>query len=247
MPAARLQALALALLLAALAACGRSEVPPDPRPTPQPPAALPAEEPPQGIEDVIDAGPGESSFRFEAYAYDCEGLEVTVRPGDDELTLLLPDRSVTLPKVEAASGANYADGDTGFWGKGVDEAVLTLEGEDTPCQLDRARTPWVDARARGAQFRGLGREPGWHIEVHPERLVMVYQYGRQRVVVPNPGATADPDQPIRRWLATTEEHELQLTVEDRGCTDIMSGESYPSMVRVKLDGRDYSGCGKDLD
>jgi hypothetical protein len=45
----------------------------------------------------------------------------------------------------------------------------------------------VDARARGALFRGLGQEPGWHLEIHPERIVMVYQYGERRVVVPNPG------------------------------------------------------------
>jgi hypothetical protein len=53
--------------------------------------------------------------------------------------------------------------------------------------LNRPATPWVDARARGALFRGLGQEPGWHLEIHPERIVMVYQYGERRVVTPNLG------------------------------------------------------------
>jgi uncharacterized membrane protein/membrane-bound inhibitor of C-type lysozyme len=231
----------------ALAGCGRSEVPADPPPTPRPPTAFEAEGPPQDLEEVIESGPAAGGFSFEAYAYDCEGTQVTVRPGDGELTVNLPQISVTLPQVEAASGARYSDGDTGFWGKEIDSGILTLEGNDIQCQLDRRETPWVDARARGAVFRGVGQEPAWHLEVHAERIVMVYQYGKRRVVVPNAGVIEDPEGPVRRWQATTEAHELQVTVEDRGCTDVMSGESYPARVTVKLDGRDYAGCGRDLD
>jgi len=236
----------LAFLMAALGGCGRSEVPPDPPPAVQPPSAAP-EQAPGDIEDVIERGPGDSSFEFEAYAYDCDGLRVAVRPGDGELTLMLPERSIALPQVEAASGARYLDGDNGFWGKGIDSAVLTLDGDNTPCELNRRETPWVDARARGAEFRALGQEPGWHLEVHPERIVMVYQYGGQRVAVPNPGVIADPDLPRRRWLVTTETHELSVEVEDRACTDVMSGEIFPATVAVLLDGRSYMGCGRDLD
>lgn len=248
MPTAKLHTLVLALGIAALAGCGRSEVPPDPPPATQPPTAAPeAEDAAEDIEDVFEPDPSLGSAGFEAYAYDCEGLEVVVRPGDDELTLNLPDGSFVLPQVEVESGARYAEGDTAFWGQDVDSAVLTLDGEEIQCQFNRNRTPWVDARARGALFRGLGQEPGWHLEVHPERMVMVYQYGRQRVVTPNPGVVADPDQPERRWHVTTEDHELEVSVEDRGCTDIMSGEMYPATVKIRLDGRTYEGCGKDLD
>jgi uncharacterized membrane protein len=53
---------------------------------------------------------------------------------------------------------------------------------------------------------------------------------------------------VRRWQATTEAHELLLVeIEDRACTDVMSGEIYPASVTATLDGRDYSGCGRDLD
>jgi putative lipoprotein len=240
--------LMLALAVSALAACGRSEVPTEPRPAVQPPALTPQEDAaPQDIEEVIERRAPDGSFSFEAYAYDCDGLAVVVRPGDAELMLILPDRSILLPQVEAASGAKYAEGDDGFWGKGIDSAILTLEGEETRCRLDRRETPWVDARARGAVFRGVGQEPGWALEIHPERIVMVYQYGERRVVVPNPGQVEAEGRPVRRWHATTEAHELQVTVEDRACTDIMSGDVYPAKVAVVLDGRNYDGCGRDLD
>jgi len=249
MPIPTLPFLMLAVAVTALAACGRSEVPAEPPPSVQPAASVQDrdQEAPQDIEAVIERAIGSGSYSFEAYAYDCDGLEVVVRPGDGELTLILPDRSLVLPQVEAASGARYAEGDDGFWGKGIDSATLTLDGENTPCQLNRRETPWVDARARGALFRGLGQEPGWHVEIHPDRIVMVYQYGQRRVVVPNPGPSADADRRLRRWHATTEAHELTLEVEDRSCTDIMSGDVYPSKVAVVLDGRNYSGCGRDLE
>lgn len=244
----KLPFLMLALAISTLAACGRSEVPPEPRPAVQSPALMPQEEAaPQDIEAVIERSVPGGSFSFEAYAYDCDGLAVVVRPGDDELTLILPDRSVLLPQVEAASGAKYAEGDDGFWGKGIDSAILTLAGEETGCRLDRRETPWVDARARGAVFRGLGQEPGWQLEIHPERIVMIYQYGERRVVVPNPGQVDEEGQPVRRWHATTEAHELLVTVENRACTDIMSGDVHPAKVAVVLDGRNYNGCGRDLD
>jgi uncharacterized membrane protein len=251
MPPAMLTVLILALATAGLAACGRSEQPTEPPQQVRPPTAeLDAttdQEPPQDLEALIEAGTPVGSFSFEAYAYDCDGMQVAVRPGDGEVTLMLPDRSIVLPQVEAASGARYADADNAFWGKGVDSGLLSLDGEDVQCALNRSETPWVDARARGAVFRGLGQEPGWHLEIHAERIVMVYQYGQRRVVVPNSGSIADPDYPRRRWQATTEAHELTVVVEDRACTDVMSGETYPASVAVTLDGRDYSGCGRDLD
>lgn len=237
--------LALALgLSSTLAACGQSETP-TPRPEPTPAAVLPQEPEPENIEELI--GQQGDASAFEAYAYDCGGMQIAVRPAEDELTLIFPDRSVLLPQVEAASGARYDDGDTAFWAKGAESALLTMAGEDISCQLDRRATPWVDARGRGVLFRGFGTEPGWHVEIQPDQIVMVYQYGQQRVTVPNPGAVADPDQPLRRWMASTEAHELEILVESRACTDTMSGEVFPATVTVKLDGRDYIGCGRDLD
>lgn len=253
MPAAKLTVLVplLALSTTALPACGRSEKPAEPPQQVNPPTATPGaatdREPPRHLGALIEEGTAVGSFSFEAYAYDCEGLRIAVRPGDGELTLMLPDRSMVLPQLEAASGVHYADGEYGFRGKDVASGLLTLDGEDRSCKLDRRETPWVDARARGAVFRGVGQEPGWHLEIHPERLVMVYQYGERRVVVPNTGVSADPDQPARRWQATTEAHELSVVVEDRGCTDVMSGEAYPASIAVTLDGRQYTGCGRDLE
>ena len=242
MPSASVLVLILALLLAG---CGRSEVPPDPPPGVTPAAELAEERDEEEVAEPTLHRPGD--FVFEAYAYDCGDVMVVARPGDDELTLTLPDRSLTLPRVESASGARYELDDVGFWSKEIDSALLTLEGEEIPCVLNRRETPWVDAEARGASFRGVGQEPGWHLEIHPERMVLVYRYGDERAVTPNPGGARDPDRAVRHWHATTEEHTLEVTVEDRACTDVMSGDIYPATVQVTLDGIEFSGCGRDLE
>jgi membrane-bound inhibitor of C-type lysozyme/uncharacterized membrane protein len=231
-----------------LAGCGRSDPPaPPPRETA---AATPAAEtaaPPDLTEAMARSEPA-GSYSFEAYAYVCNGLEIVVRPGKEELTLILPDRTVTLPQVVAASGARYEDGSTGFWGKGINTALLTLDDEDISCMLDRRETPWADARARGALFRAVGQEPGWQLEIHPDRLVMVYQFGERRAATPNPGALTDPGaEGVRRWDATTEAHVLSITVHDQECADTMSGELFPASVRVVLDGTEFVGCGRNLE
>jgi membrane-bound inhibitor of C-type lysozyme/uncharacterized membrane protein len=239
----------------AISACGRSEAPvapPDATPPPAAPAAAAATEGPDaGLAAVAgdEAGappPAGGAFSFEAYAYRCGELAVTVRPGADELILVLPERSITLPQVEAASGAKYEYGDVVFWGKGINTAMLILGDEVIECLLDRRETPWVDAAARGAVFRAIGQEPGWHLEIHAERIVLVHGYGDARAVVPNPGALVDPAQPLRRWRAVTEAHVLAVTVEDRPCTDVMSGDVLPAVVTVELDDSRFTGCGRDL-
>lgn len=240
--------LLLTALALVLAGCGQSEVPDEPPPAVTPPASATAEEaPPADIEEVIQQAPAAGGFSFAAYAYDCNGIQLAVSAGEGEITLFLPDRELTLPQVEAASGAKYAAGDDVFWGRGMNSAILTLDGEEMDCRLDRRETPWADARFRGALFRAVGNEPGWHLEIHPDRLVLVRQFGDERAVVPNPGEQTEPGQPVSRWHAVTEAHELSVTVEARACTDIMSGEIFPATVTATLDGREYSGCGRRLD
>lgn len=61
-----------------------------------------------------------------------EIIEATF-PTDPEgkVSVTLPDQGIiTLPRVEAASGAKYSDGTTTFWEKGG-EAMVEVNGETT--------------------------------------------------------------------------------------------------------------------
>jgi membrane-bound inhibitor of C-type lysozyme len=106
-----------------------------------------------GCRDGSDAGTSGSEIRDtfrssppETYAYDCDdGTRMTARfenaSGRDEVLLTLPDRTVRLPLVPAASGARYSDGETTWWGKGAAEARLEhADGRSCRCRLAPERS-----------------------------------------------------------------------------------------------------------
>jgi membrane-bound inhibitor of C-type lysozyme/uncharacterized membrane protein len=186
-----------------------------------------------------------SSAARRTLVYDCDDLDLVVRQGQDDLTLHLPDRTVALPRVEAASGARYAQGDVVFWSKG-DEATLEIgERRYGPCRIAPGRAPWEDARLRGVTFRAVGNEPGWLVEIDAARIAFTGDYGD--TVVSTPAVAPEIIAGGRTtYHANTDGHELRIEIEDRPCSDGMSDQEYPSAVTLRLDGRTYQGCGRRL-
>ena len=69
---------------------------------------------------------------------------------------------MTLPHVVSASGARYSNGAGTFWNKGR-EATFELNGRTQTCR--ERREPWQEAADRGVDFRAVGQEPGWFLEI----------------------------------------------------------------------------------
>ena len=106
--------------------------------------------------------------------------------------------------------------------------------------------PWQNARERGIDFRAVGQEPGWYVEVdHEKGIRLVYDYAEQQAVM------ASPVQPITRdgtlmYEAASDTHRLEIAIEAAPCEDTMSGAPYPNTVTVNIDGRALRGCGRPL-
>ncbi len=178
--------------------------------------------------------------------YECAGFDVVVRQGSGEVTLYLPERTVVAPQVEAASGAKYADGDVVFWSTG-DEATLDVGGRSFgACRLAPERAPWEDARLRGVTFRAVGNEPGWFVEIDPQRVVFTGDYGETVVTSPAFEPRVDASTGRTTYHAVTTAHDLEIVVDDRPCTDDMSGQEHPTTVVVRLNGKMFRGCGRQL-
>lgn len=178
--------------------------------------------------------------------YDCNGYDFIARFGPGEVALWLTDKYLVLPSVRSASGALYEEGDVSLWSKG-DEAMLTV-GEQMyqNCQLQPQRVPWEDARRRGVDFRATGNEPGWHLEIQRGRqLLFVFDYGMQRVLVPDPAEASTGS--TRSFSGMSNARELQVQIVDQVCVDTMSGESFPAQVVVTFENTRYEGCGQSLD
>ncbi|MGH8808457.1 MAG: MliC family protein [Noviherbaspirillum sp.] len=177
------------------------------------------------------------------FVYACDNFSFATQVWPDTVTLHLPDRSEVLPRVSAASGAKYQKGDLLFWSKG-EEALLEAGAQRHPqCRIDAERSAQEeDARLRKISLRATGNEPGWTMEVVEDRRInFVGNYGATTVdiQVPPPSRVG----PRTMYRAQTAKHNIHVIVERTGCQDTMSGRNFDAKVLVRLDDREYRGCG----
>ena len=202
----------------------------------QPPASS------AGADQVLPpATPAPASAPIAA-RFECDDITVDVVFDGAQATLTMPNRTVTLPQAVSASGARYTDGKTIFWNKG-NEATFELDGRTRECRV--RRDPWQEAQARGIDFRALGQEPGWYLEIDRDRSMrLVYDYAEREATTSYAAPRVEREKTT--YHAVTEAHDLTVVVEARVCHDGMSGEAFTATVNVTIDGRALQGCGRAL-
>lgn len=175
--------------------------------------------------------------------FDCEQeIEIVVDIQPETAWLFLPGQTVALPHIRTGSGSKYSNGAITFWNKGG-EALLALPGEKNyRCQENRARTIWEEAKLRGVDFRATGNEPGWHLEIGPDKILLVSAYGQQRETFPIPVPVSD--QATRQTTYRT--GDLEILLQARTCRDSMSGESFETTVTLTRPALTLKGCGRPL-
>jgi len=105
---------------------------------------------------------------------------------------------------------------------------------------------WETARAAGVDFRAVGQEPGWILDIYAQdRIVLIWDYGSNRIELPRAEPTY-PQEGSARYDAQGDGHTLAVTVRRFPCQDGMSGEDYPATVEVIIDGRTLQGCGSSV-
>lgn len=173
--------------------------------------------------------------------YQCEGRQVMARFSGDSAELWLPDDGIrTLMQGRSASGVRYVDRDLVFWTKGLDSALLEMPGQPPVSCTAGPPEAWRAVAEQGARFRGIGQEPGWTLDLYPDRLHLAADYGTREVTVPRPEPRRAGD------TAVYDAGRLRAEILDEPCRDIMSGHPFPKTVRVSLDGETWRGCGMDL-
>ena len=182
------------------------------------------------------------------FVFDCDGgVSFTVRFGPGEMALWAPESLggsyQVLSIARSGSGARYVEGDTVFWNKG-DLATIEIGGQRfVDCRSNPREVPWADAKRRGATFRGLGQEPGWFVEIFPDRLALVTDYGTNRTEGKHAGPVVEAG---RTTYRTAEGREVTIVIDRQACADIMSGEPFEAAVTATVDNRTLKGCGRFL-
>jgi len=182
------------------------------------------------------------------YVYECsDGYGFVARVQGEKVWLFLPGKTISLPHVPSGSGAKYSEDQITYWSKG-DEALLEI-GRDkhTKCMNNRAKAIWEDAKLSGVDFRAIGNEPGWNLEIiMRDRIVFVGNYGQNRYKFITTGPSIDQQARTTVYEVQNDTHEMSVIIVGRRCRDTMSGEAFETTVTVILDGKKYQGCGKAL-
>jgi uncharacterized membrane protein len=105
---------------------------------------------------------------------------------------------------------------------------------------------WENARTAGIDFRAVGQEPGWMLDLYTDgRAALVWDYGEKGAAFTR-GALSDPQEGASQYDASEGGHTLRVVRRRFPCQDAMSGEAYPARVTVTIDGRTLEGCGKSV-
>ena len=115
---------------------------------------------------------------------------------------------------------------------------------------DRALAPWDGVffeLARDRDFRAVGQEPGWRLEIRQgAEMRFTFDYGKNSVVTPASRVKVNPSTGTRSYHAVAEANDLRVEIVPVSCSDSMSGTLFATTVTVTLNGRSYRGCGEAL-
>lgn len=187
----------------------------------------------------------ETSSSARTFVFNCDqGIQFVARVADQSAWLFLPTGTIETLQV---SEQVYRKGEILFQIKGQDALLATADGKTLSCTNDRRRAIWEHAKLNGADFRAVGNEPGWCLEIRSQsKLVLVTDYGAARYEFDLPEPTTDSASRASRYEAHQDGQEISLVISVNPCQDTMSGESFESTVDVVLNGRVLHGCGRAL-
>jgi membrane-bound inhibitor of C-type lysozyme/uncharacterized membrane protein len=204
---------------------------------------------------IISALPGDDMIEPETperrltNAWDCEDGRYVVSTENPEtlaLTVFVDNEPRTLERVRSASGVRYETRGVLFWTKG-DEATLEVGDESTLCRLNPFYSVREDAKLRGADFRAVGNEPGWHLELFSSQpSVLVLDYGERTLRFDASGPVDLPDVTGSRFTGNTEGLDIRIELTPGPCQDTMVDYEYETTVLVDVGGRQLRGCGEPL-
>jgi putative lipoprotein len=99
----------------------------------------------------------------------------------------------------------------------------------------------------GVDFRAVGNEPGWHLEIrNKDKTLFVGDYGEFRLEFPTPDPYTIQEKRRTIYQTDVDGKNILVVIEGRQCRDTMSGESFSVAVDVTINKKTYRGCGRAL-
>ena len=184
----------------------------------------------------------------QTYVFTCEDdFRFTARTQNGTAWLFLRRGTLQLPAVSSADGEQYQDGENTLWIKG-DEAMLSGQKRThKACKNDRRKAIWEHAKLNGVDFRAVGNEPGWILEISSKAdILFLADYGQSRHSFTGAEVTSATQLVTTIYERNNETDRIEVTITGTRCGDSMSDEKFPLTVSVRLNETVYRGCGKAL-
>ena len=166
---------------------------------------------------------------------------------DDTAWVFLPQKTTNLPRVLSANGEKFSDNQYTFWIKSNKAMLETVTSTHRNCMNNGSKAIWEHAKLSGVDFRAVGNEPGWQLEIlNQDRILFVGDYGNFSREFPAPEPTTDKQTRRTIYQTAAEGKNLMVIIEGRQCRDTMKGEIFETTVSVTLDRKTHQGCGRPL-
>lgn len=106
---------------------------------------------------------------------------------------------------------------------------------------------WEKAREDGVQFRAVGNEPGWLIEIREDKKIrFINNYGSLEIKAPVDDLWLGPAGEDKIYYVENDVIQFQVIIMKKSYQDNMSGETFPYQVRVVFPSKSYVGGGRLL-
>jgi uncharacterized membrane protein len=126
-------------------------------------------------------------------------------------------------------------------------AEITIKGvRYENCKNNPRAAVWEEAKLRGVDYRALGQEPGWQLEISSRGFLLVTGYGEDRVEFPYVEPQVNQAERTTRYTSQLNGEAIDITIKGEECSDSMSGETFSSKVEVSWRGETLRGCGRAL-
>ena len=184
----------------------------------------------------------------QTYVYECpDDFSFVARTETDRAWLFLPGTTLELALIQSTSGTNYTNGSVSFWRNNNEAVVESGEIKHIGCKNNRARAIWEHAKLNGVDFRALGNEPGWYMEIsNRQDILLVTDYGQQTYRFTSAIINSIPHERTTSYHAQSNGNSVEIVIKGIPCQDSMSGEAFSAAVTVFINNKRYMGCGKAL-
>ena len=184
----------------------------------------------------------------QTYVYECpDDFSFVARTETDRAWLFLPGTTLELALIQSTSGTNYTNGSVSFWRNNNEAVVESGEIKHIGCKNNRARAIWEHAKLNGVDFRALGNEPGWYMEIsNRQDILLVTDYGQQTYRFTSAIINSKPHDRTTSYYSQSNGNSVEIIIKGIPGQDSMSGEAFSAAVSVLINNRRYMGCGKAL-